>query len=159
MKNFISLFCIFLLCALVISPDAQARIFNKFAQPTAIAVDDTTSISISAVTMLNIAGRGMLYNLTFNNASATKDATVLVTIDGVIDSVTVAAGEEQTCYVVRSFVPSGAGTDDDFIDVISDSTLMIGHQLNLPFNTQLLIQAHDEDQAGIAQVHILYGKE
>lgn len=151
MKKILLVVFMLMICAL---PAHAWGVLSNFAQPTVIAVSDTSSLA-TYDTLLNIAGRGVLYRCTFNN-DATHDTSVIVTIDGTSDTVTVADGEELTAYIVRSWVPGATGADNDFISVC-DSTKG-DFDCNLPFNTQLLIK-YKTASGGGAQINALYGKD
>ena len=152
MKKILLIVCLLAFAAL----PAQAGLLNSFSFPTAIAVSDTSTLA-TYDTLLSISGKGILYSCTFNN-DATHDTSVIITIDGTSDTVTVADGEEQTAYILRSWVPGTTGIDNDFVSVISDSTLILGKELNLPFNSELVTK-YKTAASGGAQINAIYGKD
>jgi len=150
MKKTLLLICILILSAFT----AQAGILDFFDLPTAIAISDTSSLTTHD-TLVSIAGEGMLYSITFNNDDG-HDTCVVLTIDGVTDSVTCAADEERTAFVIRNFTPGIIGADDNLIDVVNDSTFILGNELNLPFHTEMKIEYSTEASGG-AQINAIYG--
>jgi hypothetical protein len=143
---------VFLCIIALFATTASAGILNSFDLPKAIEVGDTTSLA-TYDTIVNVAGKGMLYRVVFNN-DATHDATIKITIDGTAEEITRADDEEISTFVIRAFTPSVTGADNDIFSW-SDST-HTALDLNLPFQNQLKIE-HKSAASGRTQTRVLYG--
>lgn len=154
-KKFIAVVAV-LLVAFTINVQAQSGFAGNLTAPVMKVVMDTTSYSASWDNIVTVNGDGVLYQVMFNSSSASKDPSVRITVDGVVDSVSEATNEELTRYVVRGTGAnlSGAGTEDIFSAV--DSTYAV-HSLDIPFGQQMKIDAHCEDATAQTRVWVLYG--
>jgi len=159
------------LLAFVIAVPAQAQLPFGWGggakAPTLYVQSDTTSISNSWKNLLTVNGAGILYRVQFNSSSASKDPSVRLTVDAVVDSCTETSAEEVTRYVVRgggTMFGAGVGLDgvDPFVPTDSlgtGGTIFTGNgiDLNLPFGQQMKVDAHSEDATAITRVVITYG--
>ena len=165
MKKLFTVFAV-LLVAFTINVQAQGTMAGRVISPMLYTQSDTTSISATWQNLLTVNGDGILYRVMFNSSSASKDPSVRITIDGVMDSVTEATNEEVTRYVVLSggtMFGAGVGLNgvDEFsaVDSLNAAGIILhnGANLNLPFGSLLKIDAHCEDGTAITRVVTVYG--
>lgn len=138
---------------------AQSGYSGNLIQPVLYCVADTTSLSATWDKIVEVSGDGILYSVMFNSSSASKDPSVRLTVDTVVDSVTEANAEEATRYVVRgsgatSLQSAATGAEDAFAAVDSTYSVL---DLNIPFGNYLRIDAHCEDATAQTRVWVLYG--
>jgi len=120
--------------------------------PVLKAVADTTSLT-TFTDVVDAHGPGIIYRIVFNN-DATHDDSLIITIDGIKDTVSVADNEERSAFVVlRDGVANHTGVVD-LLDVADSTSTMI--DLNIPFQNQFLVEQNCED-GGLSSCTVIYG--
>lgn len=124
-------------------------------------VMDSTSLT-TWTSVVDYAGEGFIYRIIFNNDSS-HDAFIRITVDGYVDSFTVANDEERAYYIMRSndMNTIGAyGNNKGTMFAIGDSTsAAIGNlDLNLEFTSQFKVEARSE-ASGQTNTLVIWGEE
>jgi len=120
-------------------------------------VSDTTSLT-TYKTILNVSGQGILYRLYFNNSSASYDPTVIINIDGHIDTLTEASSEDVNRFITRAHTENATGLDKLFEETGWDSVGFYSPDVNMWFKNNLSVKIKSENASGITQCTVLYGK-
>lgn len=124
-----------------------------FSKPTVIA--DTTSLT-TYKTIVNTSGQGIVYRILFNNSANNYDPSVIINIDGYIDTLTEASSEELTRYIARAFTPTGTGLDKWTQE--GDSTNAANMDLNVYYKNNFSVKIKSENAGGTTRCTVIYGK-
>lgn len=147
----------------VLNVNAEAQLWGRGEAHQVKSIADSTSLTTWS-TVLEVNGEGKVYRIMFNN-DATHDPFLRITMDGYIDSFTVAANEEWTYYVIRSDELNAVGTSANYkgtVFSIADSSdtavsAMGGANLDYEFTTHFKVEARSE-ASGLTNTVVIYSE-